>query len=172
MAGEGAGGAIGRETYIKLLDYFGETEDNRTGLENTVDFGATAALNAFGGPVANKIFTGVKNTAGRRIRIANDSMTSKSREIYELMVEQGFKPTIGQVSDSKLVKLFEKTLANLPTSTNMMHQAAKDTLEQINKLVQEKIEKYGTGTTAEAMSRSMNTSLENVNKRYVLSITT
>tara|TARA_R110000796_G_scaffold7695_1_gene26238 strand:- start:2090 stop:4720 length:2631 start_codon:yes stop_codon:yes gene_type:complete len=168
MAGEGAGGAIGRETYIKLLDYFGETEDNRTGLENTVDFGATAALNAFGGPVANKIFTGVKNTAGRRIRIANDAMTSKSREIYELMVEQGFKPTIGQVSDSKLVKLFEKTLANLPTSTNMMHQAAKDTLEQINKLVQEKIEKYGTGTTAEAMSRSMNTSLENVNKRYVL----
>ena len=168
MAGEGLGGALGRETYIKLLDYFGETEDNRTGLENTVDFGTTAAINAFAGPLTNKIFTGVKNVAGRPIRIANDAMTSKSREIYERMVEQGFNPTLGQVSDSKLVKLFEKTLANLPTSTNIMHQAAKDTLRQINKLAQEKIEKYGSGSTAEAMSRSLNTSLENVNKRYQL----
>ena len=41
MLGEGVGAATAREAYIGILDYFGETEDNRTGLERFADFGVS-----------------------------------------------------------------------------------------------------------------------------------
>jgi hypothetical protein len=50
VAGEGFGSAAAREAYIGILDYFGETEDNRTGTERLADFSTTAAINAAAGP--------------------------------------------------------------------------------------------------------------------------
>ena len=51
MAGEAVGSATARESYIAALNYFGETEDTRSGLEKLSDFGTTAVLNGIGGPV-------------------------------------------------------------------------------------------------------------------------
>ena len=64
VLGEGVGSATAREAYIGILDFFGETEDSRTGMERLFDYGTTAGINAAGGPVINKVVQGVKYVAG------------------------------------------------------------------------------------------------------------
>mgnify|MGYP003645174125 FL=1 len=61
MAGEGLGAATAREAYITALDFFGETEDNRSGMDRLLDFGFTGTVNAIMGPIVHKTFSGVKS---------------------------------------------------------------------------------------------------------------
>ena len=67
VAGEGLGSAAAREAYIGILDFFGETEDTRTGVERLGDFSTTAAVNAAAGPIVSKIYNGVKFAVGSQV---------------------------------------------------------------------------------------------------------
>jgi len=67
VVGEGLGSAAARESYIGILNFFGETEDNRTGAERLLDTGTTAGMNAIGGPFVNKTLQIVKQYGGAPI---------------------------------------------------------------------------------------------------------
>ena len=74
IAGEGLGSASARESYIGILNYFGETEDNRTLGELGSDFVLTGGLNAAAGPVLAKFWQGIKAT-GNSVRYLADTMS-------------------------------------------------------------------------------------------------
>lgn len=158
IAGEGIGSATARETYISILNHFGETEDRRTGLERFADFSSTAALNAAMGPISSKLFDGIKFVAGGPIRYVNNSLSVPAREAYERLIRTGVtNPTVGQVTSSPLANLFENAvLSNLPTSTNVMRANAQQTIKQIEEAAQKLTEQYGGArTTSEAARRVM-----------------
>jgi len=158
VVGEGLGSATAREMYINILDYFGETEDNRTGLERLGDFSTTAAINAAAGPIVSKVIDGVKFVAGAPIRYASRAMSVPAKEAFERMASAGVTaPTLGQVTGSPLFNLIENSvLANLPTSTVTMRNAAQQTIRQIDEATQNLAEKFGGArTTSDAAYRVM-----------------
>ena len=152
IAGEGAGSALAREAYIGVLDFFGETEDSRTGLERAGDAAFTAGINAAAGPVLSKIWRGVKFVGGAPIRYAYNAMSAGAEEALERMVKTGVKnPTAGQVSGSPLANFVEAGLAMLPASTKIMKENAEQTILQLDNAAKEVAEQYGgRRTTSEA----------------------
>ena len=152
IAGEGAGSALAREAYIGVLDFFGETEDSRTGLERAGDMAFTASINAAAGPVLSKIWRGVKFVGGAPIRYAYNAMSAGAEEALERMVKTGVKnPTAGQVSGSPLANFVEAGLAMLPASTKIMKENAEQTILQLDNAAKEVAEQYGgRRTTSEA----------------------
>jgi hypothetical protein len=152
VAGEGLGSAAAREGYIAILDYFGETEDTRSGAERLRDFGTTAAINAVGGPVANKVFQGVKYVAGQPIRYATGGMSPDAKVAKQKMEDIGItNPSAGMVTGNPTVNLMEQALASAPTSTKIMHDNAAQVINQIDNYSKELATKYGgIRTTAEA----------------------
>ena len=158
IAGEGIGSAGAREGYISVLNFFGETEDNRTGLERLVDFGTTATLNAAAGPVVNKVFQGVKHVAGAPIRYVTKSLSTSAKEALERFSRAGVtQPTAGQVTGNPLFQLIENSaLALLPSSTRVMQESAQRTLIELEKAAADLAEKYGGRRTfSEAAERTM-----------------
>ena len=157
IAGEGAGSALAREAYISVLDFFGETEDSRTGLERAGDMAFTATINAAAGPVLSKIWKGVKFVGGAPIRYAYGAMSAGAEEALERMVKTGVKnPTAGQVSGSPLINFVEAGLAMLPASTRIMKENAEQTIAQLDTATRELAEQYGgTRTTSEASYKLM-----------------
>ena len=158
IAGEGLGSATAREAYIGVLDFFGETEDNRTGLERFGDFSTTAALNAAAGPIASKLFQGVKFVFGAPIRYATRSLSVPAKEALDRMTRAGVsEPTVGQVTGSPVANLLENAvLSNLPTSTATMRQNAQQTIREIDDSVQRLASEYGgSRTTSEAAYKVM-----------------
>tara|TARA_A100001515_G_scaffold136461_1_gene128242 strand:+ start:3098 stop:5560 length:2463 start_codon:yes stop_codon:yes gene_type:complete len=158
VAGEGAGSAAAREAYIGILDFFGETEDSRTGMERLFDVGTTATINAAGGPVINKIVKGVKYVAGQPIRYATGSLTPEAKIAKQRMESAGITdPTAGQVTANPVLNLAESALAAAPTSTKIMHDNATQTINQIDNFAKELAEQYGgVRTSSEAAERLMN----------------
>ena len=158
IAGEGLGSATAREAYISILDYFGETEDNRTGLERLGDFSTTAAINAAAGPIVSKLVDGVKFVSGAPIRYATRAMSVPAKEALERMSRAGVSsPTLGQVTGSPLFNLVENSvLSNLPTSTVTMRNNAQQTIREIDASVAKLAEQYGGArTTSDAAYRTM-----------------
>lgn len=158
IAGEGVGSAGAREAYISILDFFGETEDSRTGLEKLVDFGTTATLNAAGGPIVNKVVQGVKHVAGAPIRYVTKSLSTPAKEALERFNRAGVtQPTAGQVTANPLFQLIENSaLALLPSSTRVMQENAQRTLLEIEKAAADLAEKYGGRRTfSEAAENTM-----------------
>ena len=155
--GEGLGSAAAREAYINIIKFFGEVEDNRTGLEKFGDFSTTAAINAAAGPIVSKVAQGVKFVAGAPIRYAANSLSTPAKETLERMTRAGVTdPTAGQVTGSPVANLFEQALANAPTSTRIMRENAQQTLIQLDQAVQNLAQRYGgTRTYSEAAERTM-----------------
>ena len=153
LAGEGLGSATARETYIGLLNYFGETEDNRTLGELRNDFVFTAGINSAGGPILSKIGRGL-SFAGDGVRYIAGGMQKEAREAYKKLSSVISTPTAGQVTMNPVVNLFETVLEKLPASTKTMHEAAKRTLVEIEKYTADLAEKYGGArTTTEASEK-------------------
>lgn len=157
VAGEGLGSAAAREAYTNIIKFFGEVEDNRTGLEKFGDFSTTAAINAAAGPIVSKVAKGVKFVAGAPIRYAANSLSTPAKETLRRMTSAGVTdPTVGQVTGSPVANLFEQALANAPTSTRIMRENAQQTLIQLDEAVQNLAQKYGgTRTYSEAAERTM-----------------
>ncbi|MAO24619.1 MAG: hypothetical protein CMJ25_28055 [Phycisphaerae bacterium] len=157
VAGEGLGSAAAREAYIGILDYFGETEDTRTGVERLGDFSTTAAVNAAAGPIVSKIFNGVKFAVGGPIRYAVNSMDEAAKGAMEKMKRTGMSsPTAGQVSGNPLVNLFEQYLAASPASVRIMKENAEKTLIELDEATAKLAGKYGgVRTTSEAADQVM-----------------
>jgi len=157
VAGEGLGSAAAREAYIGILDFFGETEDNRTGAERFADFSTTASINAAAGPLVSKIFQGVKFVAGRPIRYAINSMSEPAKETLEKMTKAGVtNPTAGQVSGSPLLNMMESALGNMPQSTRIMKENAEKTLNELDEATARLAGQYGgVRTTSEAAYKIM-----------------
>ena len=106
VAGEGLGSASAREAYIAALNFFGETEDNRTGLEKFGDFATTAAVNAAAGPIISKVAQGVKFVAGAPIRYSQKSLSVPAKEALERMTRAGVSnPSAGQVTANPVANL-------------------------------------------------------------------
>jgi hypothetical protein len=152
IAGEGAGSALAREAYISVLDFFGETEDSRTGLERAGDMAFTASINAAAGPVLSKIWRGVKFVGGAPVRYAYNAMSAGAEAALNRMVRTGVtNPTAGQVSGSPLINFIEAGLAMLPASTRIMKENAEQTIAQLDTAAKDLAEQYGgTRTTSEA----------------------
>lgn len=159
IAGEGLGSAIAREGYIAALDFLGETEDNRTGLEQVRDFGTTAALNMAAGPIVSKTLDGVKFVAGGPIRYAAGGLSKNAEEAFKIMKRTGVTaPTAGQVTMSPFLNLFESAARGMPLSTNVMRQNAEQTLLELEKQALDKAEALGGGrlrSTFEAAEANM-----------------
>ena len=157
VAGEGLGSAAAREAYIGILDFFGETEDSRTGAERFGDFSTTATVNAAAGPIVSKIFQGVKFVAGRPVRYAINSMSEPAKETLEKMTKVGVtNPTAGQVSGSPLFNMMESALGNMPQSTRIMKENAEKTLDELDEATARLANKYGgVRTTSEAADQVM-----------------
>ena len=157
IAGEGIGSAAAREAYISILDFFGETEDTRSGAERVLDLGSTAIINAIGGPIANKILQGVKYVSGQPIRFAFGGMSKDAKTALKNMENIGItEPSAGMVSANPTINLFEQGLAAIPTSTKIMHENAAQTIKQMDTFAKELAEKYGgVRTTSEAAEQLM-----------------
>jgi hypothetical protein len=157
MVGEGLGSAAAREAYIGILDYFGETEDNRTASERISDIGTTAAVNAIAGPVLNKGLQMVKTVGGYPIRRMTGAMTKEADVALKNMETIGItNPSAGMVTANPTVNLIEEALSALPTSTKIMHQNAAQVVNQIDNFSKELAEKYGgIRTTSEAAEELM-----------------
>jgi len=167
VVGEGAGSAAAREAYIGMLDFFGETVDNRSGLERLSDFATTAALNAVAGPIASKLVDGVKYIGGNAIRYASGALSKPAREAYERMTQVISQPTAGQVTGTPLANLMENSvLSNLPTSTGVMRENAQQTVAELEKFAADLAEKYGGArTTSEAAEKTVQ-ALESAQDRF------
>ena len=157
VAGEGLGSAAAREAYIGILDYFGETEDNRTGTERLADFSSTAALNAAAGPIVSKIWQGAKFVVGGPIRYAINSMDTSAKEAMRRMESAGVSsPTAGQVSANPLLNLFEQYLAAAPASVRIMKENAEKTLIELDEATARLAARFGgSRTTSEAAENVM-----------------
>ena len=157
VVGEGLGSAAAREAYIGILDFFGETEDNRSGADRLFDFGTTAGINAVGGPVVNKVVQGVKYVAGQPIRYAMGGMSKDSATALKNMETVGITdPSAGMVTANPTVNLMEQALAAAPTSTKIMHENAAQVINQMDNFSRELAEKYGgVRTTSEAAEELM-----------------
>ena len=156
-AGEGLGSAAAREAYISVLDFFGETEDSRTGLERAGDMAFTGGINAAAGPVLSKIWRGVKFVGGSPIRYAYGALSTGAEEALKRMTRTGVKnPTAGQVSGAPFINFVEAGLAMLPSSTGIMKENAEQTIDQLNRTTRELAEQYGgVRTTSEASYKLM-----------------
>lgn len=152
VAGEGLGSAVAREAYLGILDFFGETEDSRTGSDRLKDFGTTAGINAIGGPITNKLFQGVKYVAGQPIRYMSGSMSADAKTAKKALDKVGItNPSAGQMTANPTINLFESALASAPTSTKIMHDNAAKTIQEMDVFAKELAEKYGgIRTTQEA----------------------
>jgi len=157
VAGEGLGSAAAREAYIGILDFFGETEDNRTGVERLGDFSTTAAVNAAAGPIVSKIYNGVKFAVGAPIRYSINALDTSAKEALDRMSKAGVSnPTAGQVSGNPLVNLFEQYLAAAPPSVRIMKENAEKTLVELDEATAGLAGKYGgVRTTSEAADQVM-----------------
>tara|TARA_R100000655_G_scaffold34627_1_gene67363 strand:- start:404 stop:2812 length:2409 start_codon:yes stop_codon:yes gene_type:complete len=157
VVGEGLGSAAAREAYIGILDFFGETEDNRSGADRLFDFGTTTAINAVGGPVVNKVVQGVKYVAGQPIRYAMGGMSKDSATALKNMEIVGItEPSAGMVTANPTINLMEQALAAAPTSTKIMHENAAQVINQMDNFSRELAEKYGgVRTTSEAAEELM-----------------
>ena len=157
VAGEGLGSAAAREAYIGILDFFGETEDTRTGVERLGDFSTTAAVNAAAGPIVSKIFNGVKFAVGEPIRYSINALDTSAKNAMERMKNSGVSnPTAGQVSGNPLVNLFEQYLAAAPPSVRIMKENAEKTLIELDESAAKLAGKYGgIRTTSEAADQVM-----------------
>jgi len=146
MAGEGLGSASARESYIGILNYFGETEDNRTLGELGSDFVLTGGLNAAAGPVLAKFWGGIKAT-GNSVRYLADTMSVEAREAFKKLKSVVDNPTPGQLVLNPMTNMLEKILNNLPSSSKTMHEAAKRTLVQVEDYALDLAQKYGGART-------------------------
>jgi len=157
IAGEGVGSAAAREAYIGILDYFGETEDNRGAGDRLSDFATTATINAAAGPIASKVFQGVKVVAGAPVRFATRTMSAPAKEALTRMQSAGVtNPTAGQITGSPLANLFEQYLSAAPPSVATMKQNAEQTLVQIQDSAAKLAQQYGGArTTSDAAYKTM-----------------
>lgn len=146
LVGEGLGSASARESYIGLLNYFGETEDNRTLGEVGKDFLTTAGLNAAAGPVLAKFWQGIKLT-GNSVRYAADTMSVEAKEAYKKLKSVVTNPLPGQISLNPMTNLLEKVLSNLPLASKTMHTAAKRVLVEIEEAALDLSQRYGGART-------------------------
>ena len=157
VAGEGIGSAAAREAYISILDYFGETEDNRGAGDRLSDFATTAVFNAAAGPITSKVFQGVKVGVGAPVRFVTRTMSTAAKEALQKMQSAGVtNPTAGQITGSPLANLFEQYLSAVPTSVTIMKENAEQTLLQIQQEAARLAQKYGGArTTSDAAYRTM-----------------
>ena len=167
VVGEGVGSAAARETYIKMLDWFGDTEDSRTGAEQLGDFATTAGVNMAAGPIVSKIWNGVKFVAGQPIRYASNALSTPAKEAYERIVRSGVSnPSVGAVTSSPMLELMESALINSLPSTKIMRENAQLSLREMNEQLAKIATKYGgVRTTSEASERAMS-SMQAARQRY------
>ena len=148
MAGEGLGAATAREAYITALDFFGETEDNRTGLQRLYDFGFTGSANAFLGPLFSKLFRGVKGYVGGKIRYSNGVNSPDANEMLKMMDDVGVSnPTVGQVTGNPVANVVESALAAMPASTKIMQNSARETVNELSDFAATLTYRYGGART-------------------------
>ena len=148
MAGEGLGAATAREAYIGALDFFGETEDNRSGMDRLFDFGFTGTINAVMGPIIHKAFSGIKGYVGGKMRYDNGVNSPDAKEMLNMMDDVGItNPTAGQVTGNPVIQLTESALAAMPTSTKIMQESARRTLNEMDEYAAGLTYRYGGART-------------------------
>jgi len=168
IAGEGLGAATAREAYISALDFFGETVDERTGMEQLVDFGLTGTINSAFGPIVNKMFSGIKGFVGGKIRYDNNVNAPAANKALEQMKDVGItSPTAGQVTSNPIIQLTESALAAMPFSTKIMQDNARQTLKEISDYAAGLTYRYGGAKTFQQASEGLLDVAEAANKRFI-----
>ena len=168
VAGEGLGAATAREAYISALDFFGETVDERTGMEQLVDFGVTGTINSAFGPIVNKMFNGIKGFVGGQMRYNNNVNTPPANEALKQMKDIGItSPTAGQVTANPIIQLTESALAAMPLSTKIMQDNARQTLAEISDYASGLTYRYGGAKTFQQASEGLLDVAEAANKRFI-----
>ena len=168
IAGEGLGAATAREAYISALDFLGETVDERTGMEQLLDFGTTGTINAAFGPIVNKVFRGIKGFVGGKARYDNKVNGPTANEAVKMMEDVGItNPTAGQVTANPLIQMTEKALAAMPMSTKIMQDNARQTLDEITRFAATLTYRYGGARTYQQASEGLLEAASAANKRFI-----
>ena len=148
MAGEGLGAATAREAYIGALDFFGETEDSRSGMDRLLDFGFTGTVNAIMGPIVHKTFSGIKGYVGGSMRYDNGVNSPDAKQMLEMMEDVGItNPTAGQVTGNPVIQLTESALSAMPMSTKIMQESARQTVKEMDEFAAGLTYRYGGART-------------------------
>ena len=168
MAGEGVGSAAAREAYLSILRYFNEIEDPRTGLEQLVDVGTTASINAVAGPVVNKIAQGVKHVAGAPIRYGINAISAPAKEALDKLTRAGVtNPTAAQVTANPVLELIENSaLMNLLPSSKIMRENAARTVRQLEERALALADKFGGRRSFTETAESVVESAQAARDRY------
>jgi hypothetical protein len=168
VAGEGLGAATAREAYITALDFFGETVDERSGMNRLLDFGITGIINAAAGPIIHKTFSGIKSYVGGPIRLEDGVNTPVAKNALESMEQIGItNPTAGQTTGNPLIQLTEKALAAMPLSTKIMQENAQQTVEEIGQFAATLTSKYGGARTFQQASEELISAAKAADARFV-----
>lgn len=168
MAGEGVGSTAAREAYLSILRYFNEIEDPRTGLEQLVDVGTTAGINAVAGPVVNKIVQGVKHVAGAPIRYGINAISAPAKEALDKLTRAGVtNPTAAQVTANPVLELIENSaLMNLLPSSKIMRENAARTVKQLEERALALADKFGGRRSFAETAESIVESAQAARERY------
>ena len=157
------------------MDWFGETEDNRTGLETAADMAYTGIINAFTGPILSKIWRSAKFVQGK-VRLPKDGLNKTNKEVLDAFnsVAKGgdptsevmANPTVGMVTGSPLANMVEGGLEMMPTSTKIMRKAADDVIDQMTKENQRLAMEYGGIRSFDETADLLLTSAQRVRDDY------
>jgi len=168
--GEGIGSASARQAYVKILDWFGETEDTRDMFQQSGDMAFTGGINAISGPVLSKIWKGTKWLGGK-VSFKRGAMAKDAEETLEVMNRVGVTdPTVGQLTGSPFANLVEMGLNIAPTSTKIMREAAEKTIEQLRLAQQDVTERYGGARTFEETADATVTAAQRARKDYNIKV--
>ena len=181
--GEGVGSASARQAYVKLLDYFGETEDTRDIFQQGGDMAITGTINAVSNPAVSQIWRGTK-WLGNKVTFTRGAMPEGSKEALDVLADGNVlarspeetmkvmkrvgvtEPTVAQVTSSSVANLVEMGLQILPTSTRIMRASIDKTTQELEAAKNKLVEGYGGAGTFEETADSVVTSAERARATY------
>ena len=179
VAGEGVGSTVARQAYIRALDFFGETEDSRTGLEVAADMAYTGTMNAAAGPVLSGVWRGAKFVGGK-VRIPKDGLNKTNKEVLDAFnaVAKGgdpaseavANPTVGMVTGNPVANFLEGGLEMMPTSTITMRRATDGVIDQMEKENRRLAMEYGGIRSFDETADSLLKSTQRVRDDYTAKI--
>jgi len=179
IAGEGVGSTVARQAYIRALDFFGETEDSRTGLEVAADMAYTGTMNAAAGPVLSGVWRGAKFVGGK-VRIPKDGLNKTNKEVLDAFnaVAKGgdpaseavANPTVGMVTGNPVANFLEGGLEMMPTSTITMRRATDAVIDQMEKENRRLAMEYGGIRSFDETADSLLKSTQRVRDDYTSKI--
>ena len=158
IIGVGLGAAAGREAEDVLAQTVGGRLDSRPMPQRVVDAGVTAGVNAAGQKIASKVEEGVKGIYGAVRGGGGRALTD--------FAESGIQPLAGMATGNRGVQTLENALANTPGGASWMQEAARTTLDGIQRTAGKVSRTLGQPVTVQEAGGVVKSATTNAGKRF------